>query len=220
MPIIITRTVKIVIFSFLLLSTTLLLIQKSYAKDISKSIENGQKKAAVCAACHGVNGNSVNPEWPSLANQSVKYMVEQLQHFKSGVRKNVLMSSQATNLSTEDMIDLSNYYNHQKPNIKAAAANEDVLILGETIYRGGIINREVPACIACHGPQGSGNNKAGYPKISGQHSLYLSNRLKAYRDNYDNRDEYGHNYSIMSQISFKLTPKEIEALASYMQALY
>ena len=107
MPIIITRTVKIVIFSFLLLSTILLLIQKSYAKDISKSIENGQKKAAVCAACHGVNGNSVNPEWPSLANQSVKYMVEQLQHFKSGVRKNVLMSSQATNLSTEDMIDLS-----------------------------------------------------------------------------------------------------------------
>ena len=111
-------------------------------KDISKSIENGQKKAAVCAACHGVNGNSVNPEWPSLANQSVKYMVEQLQHFKSGVRKNVLMSSQATNLSTEDMIDLSNYCNHQKPNIKAASANEDVLILGETIYRGGIINRE------------------------------------------------------------------------------
>ena len=93
MPIIITRTVKIVIFSFLLLSTILLLIQKSYAKDISKSIENGQKKAAVCAACHGVNGNSVNPEWPSLANQSVKYMVEQLQHFKSGVRKNVLMKT-------------------------------------------------------------------------------------------------------------------------------
>ena len=90
MPIIITRTVKIVIFSFLLLSTILLLIQKSYAKDISKSIENGQKKAAVCAACHGVNGNSVNPEWPSLANQSVKYKVEQLQHFKSGVRKKIL----------------------------------------------------------------------------------------------------------------------------------
>ena len=55
-------------------------------------------------------------------------------------------------------------------------------------------------------------------KIPGASGCTLQNSI--YRDNYDNRDEYGHNYSIMSQISFKLTPKEIEALASYMQALY
>ena len=182
-------------------------------------IKSGEQKAMVCTACHGIS-KSNNPEWPNLSQQSKKYLIEQLHAFKDGVRKNALMNSQAMGLSDQDIIDLASYYNSvpaEKLNIEAS---EDVIALGQNIYRGGIQDRGVPACISCHGPKGLGIDRSGYPKISGQNSAYLLSRLKNYKEGYDNRNSMGANYSIMSGISFKLSNAEIKALSEYLQGLY
>jgi len=183
------------------------------------SIKAGESKALACTACHGVE-KSNNPEWPNLSQQSKKYLIEQLHLFRDGVRKNALMSPQAMGLSDQDIIDLSNYYNSIEATKGKVSASDEIIKLGQEIYRAGIEDREIPACISCHGPQGLGIDRTGYPKISGQHAAYLEHRLEVYKEDYDNRESYGKNFSIMSVISFKLSNKEMKALAEYLQGLY
>ena len=176
-----------------------------------EAIKSGEKKAMLCTACHGVE-NSNNPEWPNLSQQSKKYLVEQLHAFRDGVRNNALMSSQAMGLSDEDINDLASYYNNVKSKRGVLPADDSNIELGQKIYRGGIADRAVPACISCHGPNGLGIDRTGYPKISGQHSIYTLSRLKDYKEGYDDRDSVSKNYSIMSAISFKLSNLEMKAL--------
>ena len=173
----------------------------------------GAQKAAVCGACHGANGSSINPEWPSLAGQHESYVAEQLAHFKEGARLNALMSPMALALTEADMQDLGAWFARQTPaGLEADPSNWKN---GEKLYRGGDIERGIPACIACHGPQGKGNSPARYPALRAQHGVYAYNQLRAFADG--SRRTPGND--IMQVVASKLTDVEMRALASYLQGL-
>ena len=173
----------------------------------------GQTKAAVCAACHGPDGNSANPEWPSLAGQHASYLVSQLEAFKSGARQNVLMSPMAMPLSEQDMADLAAWFSSQA--LTPKQADPAVVDRGRRLYRGGDAERNVTACIACHGPTGQGNPLAGYPVIAGQHATYAAATLRAYRAGERKSDAN----QMMRNIASNLSDEDIRALASYIQGL-
>ena len=173
----------------------------------------GAQKAAVCVACHGVAGNSVNPEWPSLAGQPEAYVVAQLEAFKGGKRVNPLMTPMAAALSEQDMQDLGAYFAQQTPT--GLEADPSTWQAGEKLYRGGDAERDIPACIACHGPQGRGNGPAGYPALRAQHAVYAYAQLKAFKDG--TRKSVGSN--IMTAVTDRMTDVEMRALASYLQGL-
>lgn len=177
------------------------------------SAEAGQSKAVVCAACHGVDGNSVNPEWPSLAGQNPAYIARTLHAFKSGERSNVLMTAQAAALSDQDIEDLAAYFASRAP--RPGTANPQDATAGERLYRGGNKDTSVAACLSCHGPDGSGNAPAGYPAIAGQHAPYVAAQLRAYRAGQRSSDLN----QMMRNTAAQLTDAEIDAVASYVQGL-
>jgi cytochrome c553 len=179
----------------------------------SGDAEAGKQKSAACAACHGADGNSVNPQWPKLAGQHVSYLVKQLQAFKSGDRENALMSPQAQNLSEQDMADLAAYYASQEQSTGTAAAGK--VALGERIYRGGNPETGVAACIGCHGPAGAGNPPAVYPRLSGQHADYAAKTLSDFRAGERANDPA----RMMRGVAGKMSDAEIAAVAEYLQGL-
>lgn len=179
------------------------------------SAEEGQAKAAPCVACHGVNGNSANPEWPSLAGQSGPYIIKQLKAFKGGERQNPLMTPMAQPLSDDDMEDLAAYYAKQTPTgLEAAAAK---VAEGQRLYRGGDPLAGIAACTACHGPNGKGIAAAGYPALQGQHATYVTAQLKAYRSGARVTDQPQNR--MMRDVANRLTDAQIEAVAQYVQGL-
>lgn len=178
------------------------------------SAEAGQAKAIVCAACHGMDGNSLNPEWPSLAGQNETYLVRTLQAFKSGERSNVLMTAQAMALGDQDLADLAAFF-AAKTRLPRTADPKSVAD-GERLYRGGNKESGTSACIACHGPQGDGNGPAGYPAIAGQHANYVAAQLRAYRSGQRSSDLN----QMMRNTATRLTDAEIDAVASYVQGLH
>ena len=177
------------------------------------SAEAGQAKAIVCAACHGMEGTSLNPEWPSLAGQNEAYLVRTLQAFKSGDRKNVLMTPQAMSLSDQDMQDLAAFFAGKTR--QPQAADPKAVADGERLYRGGNKDTGISACIACHGPQGTGNGPAGYPALSGQHASYVASQLHRYREGLRTSDQN----QMMRNSAARLTDAEIDAVAAYVQGL-
>ena len=174
----------------------------------------GESKAVTCVACHGIAGNSTNPEWPKLAGQGAPFVYAQLKAFKSGERNNALMSAQAANLSDQDMRDLAAYY--ASVPATPGVASEASIEVAQPLYRAGNAERNIPACLACHGPAGAGNDAAAYPAISGQHSVYLSAALKTYRSGERGKGVSGQ---MMQAVAKNLTDAEIEALASYVAGL-
>lgn len=176
----------------------------------------GEGKAAVCFACHGPQGNSTNPVWPSLAGQSSKYVVEQLKFFKAGIRPDPVMSVQAASLSEQDMNDLAAYFAAQAP--KPGVASPQSVAVAQPLYRGGDAARGVPACGACHGPTGAGNPAAGYPRLSGQQAAYTGKSLRDLRGLAGKNLPEG-NTKVMVAVAAKLTDAEIDALASYLAGL-
>ncbi len=178
-------------------------------------VQAGQAASAVCAACHGANGVSSNPEWPSLAGLGETYIFRQLQAFKSGERKDPLMSPQAQALNEQQMQDLAAYY-ASLGQMQPAGASEELVELGEQIYFGGLPEKGVPACAACHGPVGAGNPAAAYPAIGGQQPVYLVKQLTAYRLGERATDPN----SMMRDIAGKLSDEEIQAVSSYAAGLY
>lgn len=174
----------------------------------------GQAKSMVCAGCHGADGNSFNPEWPSLAGQHAVYIAKQLSDFKAGDRSNPLMSGQAMGLSDEDMQDLAAYFASLKAKPTGKASAEKVE-LGEALYRGGNTASGVTACAACHGPAGSGNAPAKFPALAGQHAAYTTAQIKAFRSGERANDLNG----MMGDIAKKMTDAEIEAVSQYIQGL-
>jgi len=177
------------------------------------SVDAGRTKSATCAACHGVDGNSVTPDWPSLAGQHPEYIARQLKAFKTGERKSVTMMPFAQMLSDEDVADVAAYFSAQKPTPKGA--DPALVSLGQQIYRGGIPARGTPACIACHGPTGHGNPFAGYPRISWQHAPYVTKSLQDYKSGERASDAN----QMMRNVASLLKDDEIRALASYVQGL-
>jgi cytochrome c553 len=181
------------------------------------SAEAGQQKSTTCAACHGTDGNAVaSPDWPSLAGQHASYIVRQLEAFKDGERPDVLgMQGLAAGLSEQDMRDIAAYFASQKMAVKGA--DPKLVERGQRIYRGGIPDRKIPACIACHGPTGSGNPLASYPRVSHQHAPYLAKTLRDYRSG-ERRSDAELN-QMMRNVAQLLLDDEIEALSTYMQGL-
>ena len=173
----------------------------------------GAQKSAVCGACHGATGSSINPEWPNLAGQHEGYIAAQLALFKQGLRDNVLMMPMASALTDQDMQDLGAHFARQAPaGLEADPSNYKA---GEKLYRGGDPERKLPACIACHGPQGKGNEPARYPALRAQHAVYTYNQLKAYAEG--RRRAPGND--IMQVVAARLDDDEMRALASYTQGL-
>lgn len=177
------------------------------------SIAKGKQKAMVCAACHGVNGQSGNPVWPNLAGQSAGYVAKQLKDFKSGIRKDPMMSGQAMGLSDNDIKNLAAYFS-SLPAKKAAASNKSLAEKGQRLYRGGNAKTQVAACMACHGPAGKGIPPR-YPAISGQNAAYNAKQLRAFKDGARTNDG-----KVMTSIAFSMSLQEIEAVSEFMQGLH
>lgn len=182
---------------------------------VDGSAEAGKAKALTCTACHGAEGNSANPLWPNIAGQNAPYLQVQLMAFKSGLRQNALMSSQAMMLSDEDMADLAVYF-ESLPIAAQSVADPELLVRGEALYRGGNKANGTPACLACHGPTGRGNPAAKYPALKGQHAAYTASTLRAYADG--SRMGAGK-VQMMGGIAARLSEEDINAVASYVQGL-
>ena len=182
---------------------------------------SGEAKAALCTACHGPNGNSVNPEWPRLAGQSAVYIAEQLKLFRSGVRNNPIMKPLAASLSDQDINDLAVYYQAQTPS--GLEADPSYWKAGEALYLSGDTERGVPACVACHGPVGRGNLAAGYPALRAQQSVYVVKQLNDYasgaRYTGANPAQASRNGVMMLTLAKRLTPEEMRDVASYLQGM-
>ena len=175
----------------------------------------GQAKAATCGACHGMDGNSVNPEWPSLAGQHTSYIVKQLKAFKSGARTNASMTPMAMILADQDVEDVAAFFAAQTA--RGLEADKSKYEAGQRLYRGGNAKSAAAACIACHGPNGRGNEPAAYPSIGGQHAKYVEMQLRAYKTGQRSTD-LAHN-KMMQDIAAKLSDEEIAAVAAYVQGL-
>ncbi len=182
---------------------------------VDGSFEAGKTKAIRCGACHGPDGNSVNPQWPSIAGQHAPYIVRQLQAFQNGERTNILMSSQAMTLTEQDMKDVAVFFAAQ-PAAAKAVADARLVEKGQALYRGGDKESGAAACLTCHGPTGRGNPSARYPLLRGQHATYIAATLRAYAS--DARKSDGAT-KIMRDIAKRLSEDDIVAVAAYVQGL-
>ena len=177
------------------------------------SVEAGAAKAATCQACHGANGNSTNPEWPSLAGLGADYIADQLNNFKTGKRSSPVMMPMTVNLTANDMADLGMYFDSLTNT--GLEADPSFWAAGEKLYRGGDQARGIPACMACHGATGKGNEPAKFPALRGQQSAYVVKQLNDYASGTRTTGPNG----IMQTIAKRLSPDDIRNLASYLQGI-
>ncbi|MFG6416841.1 c-type cytochrome [Roseateles sp. DC23W] len=173
--------------------------------------KGGAISTQVCVACHTADGSRGAPANPIIAGQHPEYLAKQLHEFKSGKRKNAIMSGMAAPLSEEDIRNVSAFYASKtaKPGF---AKNKATVALGEKIYRGGIADRNIPACAGCHGPTGSGM-PAQYPRLGGQHGDYIDAQMTAFRAG------TRANAPMMTAIAAKMNDKEIKAVSDYIAGL-
>ncbi len=179
--------------------------------------KTGQELAVVCAACHGVDGNSAMAMWPKLAGQHAQYLQRQSIMIRDGQRMVPQMMGVVANMTDAQLAQVADYYAQQQ--IKPGAADPDLVPLGKKIYHTGLLEKNVPACQSCHGPVGSGNPLSGYPKIAGQHADYLAQRLQQYRAAASNDEEDPYRAQ-MALVARQLTDHEIAAVSSYLQGMY
>lgn len=173
--------------------------------------KGGTISSQVCAACHTADGSRGSPANPILQGQHAEYLAKQLAEFKAGKRKNPVMQGMAAPLSEEDIRNVAAFYASKtaKPGF---AKNKDTVALGEKIYRGGIAERNVPACAGCHGPNGAGI-PAQYPRLGGQHGDYVEAQMVAFRSG------ARANNPVMNGVAAKMNDKEIKAVSDYVAGL-
>ncbi|MGA9421193.1 MAG: c-type cytochrome [Rhodanobacteraceae bacterium] len=176
----------------------------------------GAAKAAVCAACHGVDGNSTDPQYPKLAGQNEAYIARQLELFKSGKRVNPIMVGFASPLSIRDMHDIGAYFATKQA--LPGVADTAMVSTGQALYRGGDAARDIPACMACHGPDGHGMAGAGFPHLAGQWTGYVMAKLKDWRNGAVWGDD--EHARIMPTIASRLSDADVAALSSYVEGLH
>lgn len=191
----------------------LLMAQLSFA---AGNVDAGKQKSMVCAACHNADGNSTLTENPILAGQHESYLFKQLMNFKTpdSGRQNAIMAGMVAALTEQDMRDLAAFYASQAPNERAS--KEEFVALGEKIWRGGIPEKQVPACTGCHGPAGEGNGPAAFPILSGQHAEYTIAQLQLFRSGARANDPNG----MMRGVANRMTDAEMEAVAEYLVGLH
>ena len=175
----------------------------------------GQAKTAVCGACHGPDGNSMAPNFPKLAGQGDRYLLKQLHEIKDGKRQVLEMTGLLANRNDQDLADIAAYYSSQKNSV--GAADPALVAQGEALFRGGNLEKGMPACTGCHSPDGQGNAAAGFPHLGGQHASYIEKQLTDFREG--DRTNDGDSM-IMRGIAAKMSNKDIKALASYIQGLH
>ena len=175
----------------------------------------GQEKTMTCAACHGPKGISINPEWPSLAGQHAAYLAKQLHDYKLHVnREAATMTPMVASLSPKDMEEIALFYASLP--LPENTTPKKYLNRGEQLYRGGDFNKHITACIACHGPKGTGNAEAGFPALSGKHATYTHQQLQLFKDNKRKNDLN----AIMRDISKRMDADDMEAVAQYVSGLH
>lgn len=189
--------------------TGLLAVTSTQAADI----EAGKAKTNLCLGCHGADGNSVNVIWPRLAGQQASYLLKQLQDFKAGKRIDPTMQGMVMTLNDEDMVNVAAFYESQTP--AAAKFDEALVEAGQDIYRGGITEISVAACMGCHGPAGAGNGPAAYPSLSGQHPEYVAAQLKKFKDG-SRANDAG---KMMRNVANRMSDAEINAVSAYIAAM-
>lgn len=177
------------------------------------NVDAGKTKAAICASCHGADGNALVSLYPSIAGQHEQYLAKQLADFKAGAegREDPVMAGMVATLSPTEMQDLAAYFASQTLKPTAAQANT----IGKSLYQGGDSERGITACIACHGNEGKGAALAGFPNVASQSVDYLKSQLAKFRDGSRHNDMN----SMMTNITAKLTDDDIAALAEYMSSL-
>ncbi|MGO4552233.1 cytochrome c [Lysobacter sp. 2RAF19] len=201
------------------------------AKPVWGDVKRGDQKAGTCAACHGLDGNPTDPQYPRLAGMPERYIAHQLELFKSGQRTSgmaAVMKPFADALTAQDMRDLGAHFAVQKA---GAGVADDTAIatgpnagmkfyeVGERLFRQGDLARGIPACMSCHGPAGGGNPGPAYPALAGQQSAYAQRRLEEYRAGTTTQTD-PHLFNIMASVAKPLTDEEIQSLASYVQGLH
>ena len=176
-------------------------------------IEAGKAKTIVCAACHGADGNSANPIWPRLAGQHASYISKQLRDFKAMKRMDPTMQGMVATLQDSDIDNVAAYFASQQP----TAANFDKTLLeqGQNIYRGGITETSVAACMGCHSPSGAGNGPAGFPSLKGQHPEYIVAQLKKFKETVRANDTG----KMMRNVANRMSDKEMQAVAAYIAGM-
>jgi len=186
---------------------------------VTGDVEAGRAQIAACAACHGQDGATpIDPTYPVLAGQNERYLLRQLELIQSDARPIPLMAGQLAGKSRQDLADMAAYYASLPAKIGQAQGDDDAIGLAERIYRGGLLEKGVAACIACHAPGGQGNAPAGFPAVSGQPAAYSIIQLTEYREGRRATDEaYG---GMMRGIAARLTDTEIAVLADYLQGLH
>ena len=186
--------------------------EKAAAKVANPELAKGEASyGTVCAPCPGAAGNSMIPANPKLAQQHPEYLVKQLKEFKSGKRANAIMSGMVASLSEDDMRNIA-YWLASKKAKPGFAKDKASVLLGERIFRGGIPDRQVPACAGCHGPSGTGI-PSQYPRIAGQHADYAVAQLLAFRDG------VRLNNAQMTGVTAKMNDREIKAVSDYIAGL-
>lgn len=199
----------------------------------SGDVQRGQEKSAVCAACHGLDGNSPDPINPKIAGQHELYIYRHLKLFKSGGRENAIMLGFASQLTQQDMRDIGAWYASQR--VLPGVANDGQVRegepltwvdLGRQLYQAGDAERQIPACMACHGPTGRGNPGSAYPALAGQHADYTRLKLNEFRDGMVwGEGTSGHPITenanlVMAGIARYLSDEDIEALSTYIEGLH
>ena len=174
----------------------------------------GKKKAALCIGCHGVDGNSSNPDWPSLAGQGEAYLAKQITDFKTGARKDGTMNAMVGGLNDADIANVSAFFASNKA--KGGTATESSLAVGEKLYRSGDAGRGIAACASCHGPSGAGNPAAKFPALAGQHAKYTIKALKDFSLGTRSNDPA----SMMRVVAGKMKDSEMKAVAEYISGLH
>ncbi len=176
-------------------------------------IEAGKAKTAVCTACHGADGNSVNPIWPRLAGQNATYIAKQIRDFKTMKRLDPTMQGMAATIQDADIDNIAAYYESQQAN--TSAFDESLLELGQNIYRGGIAETSVAACMGCHGPAGKGNGPAAFPALKSQHPEYIVTQLQRFKSGARTNDTG----KMMRSVANRMSDKEMQAVAAYIAAM-
>lgn len=208
---------KVLIFSGLLLGAAQLASAAAPMPEGDASA--GEAETAICAACHGADGNSAAPNFPKLAGQGERYLFKQLVDIRDGARPVPTMAGQLDGKSDQQLADMAAFYADQS--ITGSQTDPELLELGEKVYRAGVADRKVAACTACHSPTGQGNAPAGYPRLAGQHPEYIAAQLRAYQQGYEDPEGRTNDGDtrVMRSNAFGLSNMEIEAVSSYAAGL-
>jgi cytochrome c553 len=172
---------------------------------------DASRGVTACLTCHGPKGQSATATWPKLSAQHAAYTTKQLKNFKDGTRANPVMMGMVASLTEQDMQNIAAYLVKQPVSL-GVAQNKDTIELGQSIYRGGIAAKGVPACAACHSPTGAGI-PAQYPRVGGQWAEYNAAQLLAFREG------TRKNSTQMTTIATKLSDQEMKAVSDYMAGL-